>query len=42
MPRIMGQVDGGHAALPQLAVELLSVGEHGAEPGEHLGHRPHR
>src|SRR5688572_30796156 len=38
VPEIAGQVDGGHAATPELALEQVAVGQGGLEPFEGLGH----
>ena len=38
VPDVLGQVDGGHAAGADLAVEPVAVGQGGLEPAEELGH----
>jgi hypothetical protein len=39
VPEIAGQVDGGHAAAAELALEQVAVGQGGLEPFESLGQR---
>ena len=35
---VLGEVDGGHAALAQLAHEMVAVGQGGLEPGDYFLH----
>ena len=35
---VLGQVDGGHTAGADLAVDPIAVGQGGLEPAEELGH----
>ena len=35
---VVGEVDGGHAALAELALEAVAVGEGGGEAGDGIGH----
>ena len=35
---VVGEVDRGHAALAQLALKAVAVGEGGGEAGENVGH----
>ena len=38
VPQVLGEVDRGHAALAQLALEAIPVGEGGGEAGRGGGH----
>ena len=38
VPQVLGEVDRGHAALADLALEAVPVGQRGLEPVEQLGH----
>jgi hypothetical protein len=35
---VLGEIDGGHAALPELALEAIAVVKGGLQLGERLGH----
>ena len=37
---VVGQVDGGHAALAQLALDLVGIGQGGLQATEEIGHWP--
>ena len=39
---VVGQVDGGHAALAQLALDLVGIGQGGLQATEEIGHWPAR
>ena len=36
--QVLGEVDGGHAALAELALDAVAVGEGGLEAGHRVGH----
>ena len=36
---VLGQIDGGHAALAELPLDAVAVGEGGGEAGPGVGHR---
>ena len=38
--QVLGEVDGGHPAVAELALEAVAVGESRAEGGQSIGHRP--
>ena len=40
VPQVVREVDRGHAALPDLALEAVPVGERGRQVRERLGHGP--
>src|SRR5204863_7358702 len=40
VPQVLGEVDGGHPAVAELALEAVAVGESRAEGGQSVGHRP--
>ena len=37
---VVGQVDGGHAALAELALDLVGIGQDGLQATEEIGHWP--
>jgi hypothetical protein len=38
MLQVLGEVDGGHAALPELPLDAVALGEGGLEAGHRVGH----